>query len=995
MKVKQVLRWVAVFIVCVTLNAHTVRPAAVAMPAATYYVATDGIDAAGRGTEAQPWRTIPYALGQVPDGSTILVKPGEYVGEINLNGYFTQGVVVRSQVPYQARLRNSPEKVIHTYDGCRGITLEGFDIAGSPAAGPLVVHIEGGGSLGNVSHIVLANNVFHDSYDNDILKINYSASHITVRGNMFYNQSGSDEHMDINSVTDVIIEDNVFFNDFAGSGRPAGNTSAFINIKDSADDDDVTGSSQITVRRNVFLNWEGNRNYGFIQLSEDSMPYYESYDVLIENNLMLGNAPGVMRAPVSAQGTRDVTFRNNTIAGNLPSAAYALSLYEWDGSLINQNVSYYNNIWADPTGTMGTEYEEDYDFSMTPPGATQSAVLDNNLYWNGGQNIPVDANAALNYTDDAHRLVANPLLGSQAGLAVPRWLPGEGRFADGSASIREAFERLVTHYGTPGTGSQAIDAADPANAPTDDILGRTRSAPDLGAVEAASAPSPDFTLEATPATQRILPGGQAVYTLSLQPGGGFSSTVTLTANDPSADLEIAIHPGSLTLPGQATLTVTDQHGAPLSPVIGYTIAITGTGGGLSHSASVELRVGSNQAPTAPGSPDPANNATEVPVGKAFSWQANDADGDTLTYQVALGTANPPANVANVTSPSYAPNLATGTTYYWQISASDGISTTAGPVWQFTTSENVPTYLPLIRRDNAGTGGGSLSGCRLFPSDHILNTPIDSLPVDANSSAYINTIGRDAHFHADFGSGTWEGFAIGIPYNIVPGTQATSSVLFQYGDESDPGPYPIPANPLIEGDPNSGDRHILIVENTNCILYELSAMYRTGSQWYGDAGAIFDLNDYTLRPDSWTSADAAGLPMLPLLVRYDEVAAGEIRHAIRFTAPQTRASYVWPARHEASDYTGTQYPPMGQRFRLKAGYDISGFSPQMQVILQAMKTYGIILADNGSRWYVSGAPDERWDNDMLHEMDVLTGDDFEAVDVSSLQIDPNSGRARQP
>jgi hypothetical protein len=289
---------------------------------------------------------------------------------------------------------------------------------------------------------------------------------------------------------------------------------------------------------------------------------------------------------------------------------------------------------------------------------------------------------------------------------------------------------------------------------------------------------------------------------------------------------------------------------------------------------------------------------------------------------------------------------------------------------------------------------TIAGCPLQPADNIWNVPVDNLPVDVNSAAYVTTIGSSAHVHADFGSGTWLGFPIGIPYTTVPGTQPKVSVSFQWPGESDPGPYPIPANVPIEGDPNgNGDRHILIVDRDHCKLYELYAAHQSGGQWYAGSGAIFDLNSNALRPDTWTSADAAGLPMLPGLARYDEVNAGEINHALRFTAPQTRDTYLWPARHQASDLTGVQYPPMGQRFRLKAGFVIDGsFSPHAQVILRALKKYGMILADNGSSWYISGAPDEGWNNDVLHELDVVKGTDFEAVDESALMVDPNSGQA---
>jgi len=243
--------------------------------------------------------------------------------------------------------------------------------------------------------------------------------------------------------------------------------------------------------------------------------------------------------------------------------------------------------------------------------------------------------------------------------------------------------------------------------------------------------------------------------------------------------------------------------------------------------------------------------------------------------------------------------------------------------------------------------------------------------------------------------------IGIPYTVVNGSQPKVPVSFDYADESDPGPYPIPPDAPIEGvpdwDPNyDGDRHILVLDRDNCLLYETFYTWPNGdSTWSAGSGAIFDLKSNNLRPDGWTSADAAGLPVLPGLIRYDEIAAGAINHAIRFTIANTRSEYVWPARHAASSLTEQSYPPLGQRFRLKAGFDISGFPQSMQVILRAMKKYGIILADNGSNWYISGTADNRWDNDMLVQgFNNLTGSDFEAVDASSLMIEPNSGQVRQ-
>ena len=290
-------------------------------------------------------------------------------------------------------------------------------------------------------------------------------------------------------------------------------------------------------------------------------------------------------------------------------------------------------------------------------------------------------------------------------------------------------------------------------------------------------------------------------------------------------------------------------------------------------------------------------------------------------------------------------------------------------------------------------GPVISGCPIYPSNNIWNRPIDSLPVHAYSGQWINSIGRNTGFHMDFGSGLWAGGLMGIPYNVISGSTVTKyTVDFYYPTESDPGPYPLPANPAIEF---GSDHHILTIDTDDCHLYEIYDASFDGANWSGGSGAIWDLNSNALRAEGLTSADAAGLPVLPGLLRYDEISAGVINHAIRFTAQNTN-SYIWPARHLTSGTPGvlTSTSPMGARFRLNAAYDISGFAPEMQVILQAMKTYGIILADNGSDWYVSGAPDDRWDNDMLHTLDVLTGADFEAVDESGLMIDPNSGEALQ-
>jgi hypothetical protein len=291
---------------------------------------------------------------------------------------------------------------------------------------------------------------------------------------------------------------------------------------------------------------------------------------------------------------------------------------------------------------------------------------------------------------------------------------------------------------------------------------------------------------------------------------------------------------------------------------------------------------------------------------------------------------------------------------------------------------------------------TLGGCPVLPADNVWNARVDTLPVDARSSQYINSIGSATGLHPDFGT-VWDGAPNGIPYTVALMTQPSVTIHFDRytwsDDESDPGPYPIPPGVPIEGGPDGdGDRHVLVVQQGTCKLYELYEAYPLpDGSWSAGSGAVYDLNSNALRPDGWTSADAAGLPILPGLVRYDEVAAGEIRHAIRFTVDVTQKKHIWPARHDASDDTSVTRPPMGQRFRLKSSVSITSYPAPIQVIFTAFKRYGIILADNGSNWYINGAPDPRWDDDMLVDnFGKLKGSDFEAVDETSLMLNPNSG-----
>jgi S-layer homology domain len=278
-----------------------------------------------------------------------------------------------------------------------------------------------------------------------------------------------------------------------------------------------------------------------------------------------------------------------------------------------------------------------------------------------------------------------------------------------------------------------------------------------------------------------------------------------------------------------------------------------------------------------------------------------------------------------------------------------------------------------------------SGCAMFPADNIWNRDISTAPVHPLSASYIGSIGLSGHLHADFGSGTYQGAPIGIPWLAVAGSEPVVPVNFTNPAESDPDPYPIPLSAPIEGGPASGgDRHVLVMDQGGgCSLNELYLAYPQGNgSWQAYSGARWDLSSNALRPDDWTSADAAGLPILPGLIRYDEVAAGAIRHAVRFTVSRSQNTHLWPARHDAGS-ADAALPPMGLRVRLKADYPIAGFPEQARVILIALKRYGMIVADNGGDWYISGAPSPHWNNDALHALGRVKGSAFEVVDTSSM------------
>jgi len=327
----------------------------------------------------------------------------------------------------------------------------------------------------------------------------------------------------------------------------------------------------------------------------------------------------------------------------------------------------------------------------------------------------------------------------------------------------------------------------------------------------------------------------------------------------------------------------------------------------------------------------------------------------------------------------------------RVSVSLRVRTTAGLVMGATRSAVVaapkpssprPSPTPTPSPTPSPSGGAStVGGCAVFPADNVWNEPVSGRPVAAGSSTLIASIGASTGLHPDFGS--YAGY--GIPYNLADASTPRYAIPFTYADESDAGPYPVPASPAVEA---GSDAHLLVVDTSTCTLYETWDTAPDGKGgWTAGSGAIWSLRSNALRPDGWTSADAAGLPILPGLVRYDEVAAGVIRHAIRFTAVNTRNTHIYPARHDASSNSSASVPPMGLRVRLKASYDISGLPPQARVIAQAMQTYGLILADNGSNWYFQGASDPRFSDDQLNTLKGIPGSAFEVVDTTGFVNGP--------
>jgi hypothetical protein len=480
-------------------------------------------------------------------------------------------------------------------------------------------------------------------------------------------------------------------------------------------------------------------------------------------------------------------------------------------------------------------------------------------------------------------------------------------------------------------------------------------------------PPPSGSVAVSPASANIRAGSTYMFT----------ATVTGSSNT-GVSWSVNSAPGVSSTLG--TIDSSGNYTAPAALPSPNTVSVTATSAADSTKSSSSAVTLLNPTPALTGiSPAATNlgNYTLTVTGSNFVSGA----------QVLLGTSALSTTFVSSTQLTASGTASSAGTYSITVQNPDpGSSASSSLNFQVNGSQQTSNCSQM----SVGQGA-SLNGFLPFPSDNLWNKDISSSPVDFNSAAIISYIGPTIGLHPDFGSGLYNGSYMGIPYTVVDSTQPPISVNYTaYGSESDPGPMPIPLTAPIEGypDPGTGDRHVLVLDNANCFLYELYSSYPQASSWNAGSGAVWDLLADEQRPYTWTSADAAGLPIFPGLVRYDEVAAGAIHHAIRFTLQNSSAGFTPPASHWASTTSNATAPPMGTRLRLKANFDVSTFSATNQVILNAMKKCGLILADNGSSMYISGAPDSRWNNSDLHNLGAVTASDFEVIQISPLYTSAN-------
>lgn len=520
-----VLLWALAMLV---LGLPSARLAAQSTP--VFHVAPDGSDLLGDGSPAAPWATISAAVRNAPaSGGLVLVHDGVYRGNVAIGRKFTGLLTVRAEHPYRAILRNDNAQTLSIWDAAN-VIVTGFDILrGNPQTpSPTCAQIARSES------IALIDNLIHDSSYDDVLKINEAPRNLLIMGNIFYNQQGSSgQHMDVNGAVDVTIRDNIFFNHTTGTGVDGSQTHGFVVVKNSGS---LPESRRIHITSNVFLNWEGGPGSNFVLVGEDGKPFHEAQDVLVENNLMIGNSPILMRAPLGIKGARDVTFRNNTITGDLPASAYATRLIREGANPRILSIYFFNNIWSDPTGTMK-------NFSDGVRRDSVDVRLENNLYWNGG--MPIPGGQMLAYTDDPRAIVADPLLPAPSDVVLPQWT-GDG-FPSGSVSIRQEFERLARLYGVPAAQSPILGRSDPATSPGRDLLDRARGGqPDLGAMQ-PGAPEPS-SLRVVLAPQAVVGGGATTLNQIVLEAAGEAVSVRLSSSDP----ELVSVPETVEIPSGST-----------------------------------------------------------------------------------------------------------------------------------------------------------------------------------------------------------------------------------------------------------------------------------------------------------------------------------------------------------------------------------------------------------------------------------------------------------
>jgi hypothetical protein len=535
--------------------------AAVSWCQSKYYVATTGSDSTGNGSSSSPWATIAKAVQSVPDnGSEIVVRNGTY-GQTILSRKFSKIATIRAENAYQAKIRSADALAVMLYYA-RNIELSGFDIARTnpSSSNPLLVKVAGGDNL------ILRNNILHESYNNDLLKVNEGTRNFLVIGNVFRNQHGvAGQHIDINGCVDVTVRENIFFNDAAAAGIPASTinqTHGFIVVKNSSGYQDYPESRRVRIANNVFLNFQGSAGSNFVLLGEDGYSYYEIEDVMVENNLMLGNSSTPMRAPLGVKGARKVVFRNNTVAGDLPGSAFTVRFNREASNPVNDGIRLRNNVWSDPMGTMG-------DFADGAKTESRNVLLDNNIYWNGGSSIPDDGEI-LAASMDVRGLVANPQLPAQFGIVSPNWQGSS--FKSGTQTIRAEFERLVQTYGKPAPGSPVMGRSDASDSPETDILDAPRGvAPDIGAYQ-VNAPAPAFRLALF---QHRLLGGRTVTLNQIALPHRTGGVVFLSSSEPG----VASVPVSVTVPaGQdsvlfstVTTAVSSERPVRITATMGSTV----------------------------------------------------------------------------------------------------------------------------------------------------------------------------------------------------------------------------------------------------------------------------------------------------------------------------------------------------------------------------------------------------------------------------------------